>query len=207
MPSPVKTRSRTVLGVGDAILQARIAAAEQRSNDAISNLRQAAAAEDRLAYDEPKDWFFPARHLLGAQLLQAGKLSEAETVYREDLKQYPANGWSLYGLSAALKARGKKTEAAQVARQFQAAWRYADVTPAGTGAVRPSEYSAHERRPHTSGCSVRSGRANLLEDVLADLSNDMNVRIAGLGDVVAHGVREDGCNFWRTQTVVHREPF
>ena len=123
---------KDVLGVAVAILQARIAAAENRSSEAISKLRQAVAAEDRLAYDEPKDWFFPARHLLGTQLLQAGKLSEAESVYREDLKQNPANGWALYGLSVALKAQGKTTEAAQVARQFQAAWRYADVTLAAS---------------------------------------------------------------------------
>jgi hypothetical protein len=31
-------------------------------------------------------------------------------------------------LSAALKAQGKNAEAAQVARQFDAAWKYADVT-------------------------------------------------------------------------------
>src|SRR6266566_5971784 len=51
-----------------------------------------------------------------------------------------------------------------------------------------------------------SGRANLPEDVFVDLRDDMNVRIAGLGDVVAHGVRENGCNFGRIQTVVNRKP-
>jgi len=50
-----------------------------------------------------------------------GQASEAESVYREDLAQNPANGWALYGLSAALEAQGKRTEAAQVTRQFQAA--------------------------------------------------------------------------------------
>jgi tetratricopeptide (TPR) repeat protein len=120
---------RDVFGVAVAIVQARIAASEKRTDEAISKLRQATAAEDKLAYDEPKDWFFPARHLLGRQLLKSGKASEAESVYREDLEQNPANGWALYGLSAALKAQGKMTEAAQVTRQFQAAWRYADVTP------------------------------------------------------------------------------
>jgi tetratricopeptide (TPR) repeat protein len=120
---------KDVLGVAVAIVQARIAGSDKRPDEAISRLRQAAAAEDRLAYDEPKDWFFPVRHLLGKELLQSGKLSEAESVYRADLAQNPANGWALYGMSAALKAQGKTTEAAQVTRQFQAAWRYADVTP------------------------------------------------------------------------------
>jgi tetratricopeptide (TPR) repeat protein len=118
---------KDVLAIAIRIVQARIAAAEGHFEDAVSWLRQAVAAEDRLAYDEPKDWFFPARHLLGSQLLQVGKASEAESVYREDLAQSPTNGWALYGLNTALKAQGKTTEAAEVARQFSIAWNRADV--------------------------------------------------------------------------------
>jgi len=116
-----------VLGIAILIVQARIAAAESRPQDAVSLLRQAVAAEDQLAYDEPKDWFFPARHLLGTQLLQAGMANEAESVYREDLRQNPANGWALYGLSTALKAQGKAAQSAQGARQLATAWKHADV--------------------------------------------------------------------------------
>ena len=119
---------QNVSAVAIPIVQARIAAAEHRPQDAIALLRQAAAAEDKLAYDEPKDWFFPARHLLGAQLLEAGRAAEAESVYREDLKHNPANGWALYGLGAALKAQGKTAGAAKVAREFETAWKNADVT-------------------------------------------------------------------------------
>jgi tetratricopeptide (TPR) repeat protein len=98
----------------------------------VSLLRQAVAAEDRLAYDEPKDWLFPARHLLGAELLRAGKAAEAERVYREDLRQNPANGWSLFGLSAALKAQGKTAESIRVRRQFADAWKHSDITLAAS---------------------------------------------------------------------------
>jgi tetratricopeptide (TPR) repeat protein len=119
---------KSVLAIAIPIVAARIADGEGRSKDVLTLLRQAVAAEDRLAYDEPKDWFFPARHCLGAALLKRGASSEAEGVYREDLRQNPANGWSLYGLSVALKAQGKATEAAQVARQFADSWRYSDVT-------------------------------------------------------------------------------
>ena len=65
--------------------------------------------------------------LLGAALMEAGQPGEAEKVYREDLRQNPANGWALYGLSAALKAQGKNKEAQQFARQFAIAWQHADV--------------------------------------------------------------------------------
>ncbi len=33
-------------------------------------------------------------------------------MYREDLQESPANGWSLFGLSAALEAQGRAAEAA-----------------------------------------------------------------------------------------------
>jgi tetratricopeptide (TPR) repeat protein len=116
-----------VLAVAEPIVAARIAATEQRNDEALRLLRQAVAAQDELAYNEPADWFFPARHLLGAQLLIAGRAAEAERVYREDLERNPANGWALYGLAAALRAQGRARDAAQVTRRFEAAWRHADV--------------------------------------------------------------------------------
>lgn len=119
---------KSVLAIAIPIVEARIADAEGRSKDVLTLLRQAVAAEDRLAYDEPKNWFFPARHLLGAALLKQGAASEAESVYREELRQCPANGWSLYGLGVALKTQGNANQAAQVAKLFAESWRYSDVT-------------------------------------------------------------------------------
>jgi tetratricopeptide (TPR) repeat protein len=116
-----------LIAVGEPIVAARIAATERHDAEAIALLEQAVAAEDRLAYDEPADWFFPARHLLGAQLLLAGRPADAEKVYREDLKLNPDNGWALYGLSRALQAQGRGAEAARVARQQARAWQHADV--------------------------------------------------------------------------------
>jgi tetratricopeptide (TPR) repeat protein len=118
---------RGVLAVAEPILAARIAASEKHDDEAIAQLRQAVAAEDGLAYNEPSDWFFPARHLLGAQLLISGRAGEAESVYRDDLARHPHNGWALYGLAAALKREGKSAEAARTRRELEAAWKYADV--------------------------------------------------------------------------------
>jgi tetratricopeptide (TPR) repeat protein len=116
-----------ILAVAEPILAARIAASEQHNDEAIARLREAVAAQDKLAYNEPADWFFPVRHLLGAQLFIAQQAAEAERVYREDLKHNPANGWALYGLAAALRAQGKTAEAARVTHQFEASWRHADI--------------------------------------------------------------------------------
>jgi hypothetical protein len=43
------------------------------------------------------------RHSLGASLMQAGRWSEVEQVYRDDLSRLPLNGWSLYGLAESLR--------------------------------------------------------------------------------------------------------
>lgn len=118
---------KDVLAVALPIVQAQIAVAQHHRTEAISLLRKAAEAEDHIAYDEPKNWFFPARHVLGSQLLQMGQAREAETVYRQDLQQNPANGWSLFGLSAALKSQGKTAEAHTAAQQFETAWKNADI--------------------------------------------------------------------------------
>jgi len=120
--------AKDVLGIAINVAKARIADAEGRIDDAITQLEDAVVREDKLAYDEPPDWFIPTRQLLGAELLKAGKPTAAEAVYREDLKQHPENGWSLYGLAAALKQQQKTEEAATVEQRFNAAWTKADVT-------------------------------------------------------------------------------
>ena len=108
-------------------LQADIAAAEGRSGDAITLLTQAVAVEDGLVYDEPHLWLAPTRHALGAALLAAGRHDDAQRVYREDLRHYPGNGWSLSGLAEALRKAGKADEARVVALAARAAWQHADV--------------------------------------------------------------------------------
>ncbi len=121
-------RVKEVLAVAVLNAKARIALAENKGDDAISLLREAVAMEDQLAYDEPADWFFPTRHLLGAVLIQAGRARDAETVYRDDLSRHPDNGWALYGLAQSLKLQGRTAEASAAHQQFETAWKYADVT-------------------------------------------------------------------------------
>jgi tetratricopeptide (TPR) repeat protein len=118
---------RDVLKVAVPVLAARIAATELHNADAIAALEQATAAEDRLAAGAGGEWFFPVRHLLGAQLLVAGRAAEAEHVCREDLERHPDNGWALFGLAAALRAEGRRSAAAADEREFARVWRRADV--------------------------------------------------------------------------------
>lgn len=120
-------KSEDVLGIAFYQLCGELAAAEGNLDTAATFLRQAVAREDALDFDEPPTWHYPARQALGAVLLQAGYPEAAEDVYRNDLKVFPANGWSLFGLLGSLNRQGKVEEAAEVERQFERAWRRADV--------------------------------------------------------------------------------
>jgi tetratricopeptide (TPR) repeat protein len=124
--------AKDVLALANVVLKAQLAAAEHDTATSLALLTQAAQQEDRLAYDEPSAWFFPVRHLLGAQLLKFGKAREAEAVYREDLIRNPNNGWALYGLVRALAAQKKGPAAAQATEEFKKAWGHADVTLTGS---------------------------------------------------------------------------
>ena len=94
---------------------------------AITAFEKAVALEDLNNYTEPPDWAQPMRNYLGAALIEAGRYSEAETVYRRDLKWNHKNGWSLFGLHQALLAQGKSSAAEETEKQFEIAWQYADV--------------------------------------------------------------------------------
>jgi len=113
-------------------LGADIAAAEGRTEAAVAMLTEATAVEDGLAYDEPHLWLAPTRHALGAALLAAGRAAEAERVYREDLRHYPDNGWSLRGLAEAERQQGRADAARETERRFRIAWRNADVALPGS---------------------------------------------------------------------------
>src|SRR5439155_7551634 len=119
------------LAIAGKHLAGTIAAKGGHTAEAVKLLREGVALEDELIYDEPPDWDLPLRQPLGAVLLAAERPAEAEKAYREDLKRYPRNGWSLYGLAQSLKAQGKAAEAATVEEQFRKTWQKADVKLAG----------------------------------------------------------------------------
>ena len=110
------------------ILAGELAARRGQAAEMNKEFTTAIQLEDKMTYMEPPYWHHPARQIYGAALLKAGNAAEAEKIYREDLKRHPANGWSLYGLLASLRAQGKTEEANAVAQRFRDVWRLADVT-------------------------------------------------------------------------------
>jgi len=80
-----------------------------------------------LVYDEPPVWYYPVRESLGAAMLRAGNPAGAEAAFREGLRRSPRNGRMLFGLMESLKAQ-KKAEAAEwVTKEYEAAWKGAEV--------------------------------------------------------------------------------
>jgi tetratricopeptide (TPR) repeat protein len=118
---------RKALTIAGLALEGEMALSAGRPADAAAKFRGAVALEDGMGYMEPPIWYYPIRQSLGRALLEAGKPAEAERVYREDLRRFPDNGWSLTGLALALAAQGRGAEAAKVQQQFDAAWKDADV--------------------------------------------------------------------------------
>jgi TolA-binding protein len=91
---------------------------------AIAAFTSGVQLEDQMIYDEPEPLMFSARHWLGAALLDAKRFADAERVFREELRNHPRNGWSLFGLSQALAAQGRPTKAVQ--KELDASWARSD---------------------------------------------------------------------------------
>jgi tetratricopeptide (TPR) repeat protein len=120
-------RIEDILPVARAMARGELLFREGRLDEAFAVLREGAAAEDALVYDEPPAWMVPVRHALGALLMAAGRYAEAERAYREDLQRNLDNGWGLLGLEQALAAQGRGGEIDGLTARRATAWARADV--------------------------------------------------------------------------------
>jgi tetratricopeptide (TPR) repeat protein len=111
-----------VIELAQHVVRGRIAQSAGDWPQARAEFEQAVALEDKLAYSEPPYWYYPVRQSLGAVLLAAGKLDEAEAVFRQSLLRAPNNGWALHGLAATYQRLGKPGAAATARNQFSRAW-------------------------------------------------------------------------------------
>ncbi len=140
--------ARDVLGVAREMMLGELAYKAGRVEEGLERLREAVRLDDSLMYEEPWAWPQPARHALGALLLDSGHRDEAERVYRADLGldpalpralQHPRNVWSLHGLHECLERRGDSTERPHIRNQLDLALARAEI-------------------PVTASCYCRSGR-------------------------------------------------
>lgn len=121
-----------VCQISALVLEATILEKEKQYKGAIPLLTSAIQLEDKLNYNEPPDWFFSVRHVLGSILLKSGDLIQAEKIYKEDLNNWPKNGFALNGLAESLQGQGKTKEADEIKNQFQEAWKFADTDLKGS---------------------------------------------------------------------------
>jgi tetratricopeptide (TPR) repeat protein len=122
-----QNKAKDVLGVAGHVVEARLAAASGNKDEAIAHRQKAVEIQDSLNYTEPTDWYYSVRESLGAALLAANNPTEAEQVFRADLRQNPRNPRSLFGLMEALRMQKRDADAAWVEKQFQSAWKNADI--------------------------------------------------------------------------------
>ena len=91
-----------LLAIAEEMLNGELEYRRGNHDGAFAHLRKSVELDDALPYDEPWGWMQPARHALGALLIEQGRFEEAETVYRADLGldktlsracQHPNNLW------------------------------------------------------------------------------------------------------------------
>jgi tetratricopeptide (TPR) repeat protein len=125
-----------ILAVAEEMLEGELSYRQGDHEAAFAHLRRSVELDDTLPYDEPWAWMQPARHALGALLLEQGMLEEAEAVYRADLgldetlsraSQHPDNVWALHGLHECLMRRGEESEMRLIMQRLDMATARADV--------------------------------------------------------------------------------
>ena len=119
--------SGLLLDIANELLLGQIEFSKNNFSLASKYFVSAVDLQDTLPYTEPPFWYYPSRQSLGNSLMKEGKASAAENVYKRDLKDYPRNGWSLYGLTLALKEQGKLQEAEEVHKKFKHIWQLSDI--------------------------------------------------------------------------------
>jgi len=127
-PNPAKA----IVSVAPEVLAGELALAKGDKESAIQHFERAVHLEDALVYTEPEEWHYPPRMALGVALLAAGRAREAETVYWQELRRHPENGWSLLGLSQAQAAQGRDREATETRARYEKAWARADIKPSAS---------------------------------------------------------------------------
>lgn len=113
---------RAMLDAAEGSLQAELALAQQRYDDAIGHQARVIAAATSLDAQEPPMLAAGSRLALGHIQSRAGRWSDAERSYRQGLVEQPGSGWALRGLVQALEAQGRKADAAELRVKLDRSW-------------------------------------------------------------------------------------
>lgn len=105
----------TVIGMMDALTDARILELERNPRDAIAAAERAVELQDSLPYDEPPHWFVPAAQTMAAIMIGTGDRGMAQqaekwlraTFGTNEYDTFHGNGWAWFGIVEAMKVQGR----------------------------------------------------------------------------------------------------
>ncbi|KQV79571.1 hypothetical protein ASD15_18395 [Massilia sp. Root351] len=111
-----------IVRTAHAVASGRLAEARGDLPAAIKAYETGVSVQDSMPYTEPPYWYYPVRQSLGAALLRAGRLDDAETAFRTSFARTPSNGWALRGLMEVYRQRGDQAALAAAQKRFDATW-------------------------------------------------------------------------------------
>jgi tetratricopeptide (TPR) repeat protein len=120
-------KASAIFAVADAVLDARIWLAKKDLEQSIAAWKRGVSAQDKLAYDEPDDWYYPVRESLEAALLYAHRLDETERIFRQDMEHNPENPRTLFIEYQFYTITDDKDMSLVYRRRFSDGWEKADV--------------------------------------------------------------------------------
>ena len=119
--------SDKLLEISNFLALGQIELNKENFSSAIEYFKNAVKIQDQLPYREPEFWYYPTRQTLGHALLLNKDFNEAVKVFNKDLKQYPKNGWSYYGLHMAYNGLNNKIMSDKAIDKFNKIWQFSDI--------------------------------------------------------------------------------
>ncbi len=130
LKAPMYPFSSAIEGATTAreLLAGIIYSKQHQHEKAIAHLTASAETEQKMVYNEPRDWFLNPHQYLGEAYMQANDLKKAEAAFRKDLTINEKNVWSLKGLLDVQLKQNKKKDANVTRKMLNEAASEADVS-------------------------------------------------------------------------------
>ena len=120
--------TKSLMKIASLLASGSIDMYSSKYSEAIASFKEAVIIQDTLPYTEPPFWYYPTRQTLGHALLMNNSFEEAALVFEKDLKDYPRNGWSYFGLHIAQNKLNNQEESIEALNKFKEIWGRADIS-------------------------------------------------------------------------------
>ena len=120
--------TKSLMKIASLLASGSIDMYSSKYSEAIVSFKEAVTIQDTLPYTEPPFWYYPTRQTLGHALLMNKSFEDAALVFERDLKDYPRNGWSYFGLHIAENELNNQEESIEALNKFKEIWGRADIS-------------------------------------------------------------------------------